>query len=151
MPSRLIVLDSGPLGLLCNPKKTKVAEAAQRWLQSVYDMGVRVVVPEIADYEIRRELIRGGRSLSVLRLNRLKELLEYAPLTTAVMHQAAAFWAEARNTGRPTAPDPALDTDAILAAQALAVAQPDDDLVVATLNVGHVSRYVPARVWHEIS
>ena len=44
----------------------------------------------------------------------LKRTLEYLPLTTDVMLQAAAFWAQARQTGTPTAPDPALDGDVIL-------------------------------------
>lgn len=39
-------------------------------------------IPEIADYEVRRELIRTGLSKSVHRLDGLKERLEYIPIQT---------------------------------------------------------------------
>jgi len=61
------------------------------------------------------------------------------------MRQAAEFWAQARKAGRATADDKALDGDVILAAQAHQVGA-----VVATENVGHLSRFVDARNWKEI-
>ena len=64
------------------------------------------------------------------------------------MRQAAAFWAEARQRGRPTAEDKALDGDVILAAQV--VTMESGHGIVATTNVGHLSRYVQAAVWREI-
>jgi len=53
----------------------------------------------------------------------------------------------ARNTGQPTAPDPALDGDVILAAQALTL---NTSVVVATGNVRHLSRFVRAELWQNI-
>jgi hypothetical protein len=47
--------------------------------------GARVVVPEIADYEVRRELLRAGKSKGVAQLDALSQLLEYLPITTAAM------------------------------------------------------------------
>ena len=64
------------------------------------------------------------------------------------MRRAAAFWAEARQEGRPTAPDPALDGDVILAAQAATLDH--DDVIIATTNPGHLSRYTPAELWTDI-
>ena len=78
-------------------------------------------------------------------------VLEYLPLTTEVMRQAAVFWAEARHQGRPTADDKTLDGDVILAAQAAAAKTEDDEAIVATGNVGHLSRFVLAYPWWEIS
>jgi hypothetical protein len=44
-----------------------------------------------------------------------------------------------------------LDADAILAAQSTLLAQPGDQAIVATTNVGHLSRFVDARSWREIA
>jgi predicted nucleic acid-binding protein len=107
-----------------------------------------VIVPEIADYEIRRELIRLGGTLALTNLDNYGSQLEYLPLTTDVMRRAAELWANARNTGQPTAPDPALDGDVILAAQALSL---NTAVVVATGNPGHLSRFVPAELWSNLA
>jgi hypothetical protein len=64
------------------------------------------------------------------------------------MRQAAAFWAEARQAGRPTAPDLALDADAILAGQAASMHA--EDVVIATTNEAHLSQFVAALPWHAI-
>ena len=79
-------------------------------------------------------------------LDQLKSTTGYVPLTTTAMLQAAAFWAQARQQGQPTAPDPALDADVILAAQAVILARQGDPVIIATTNVGHLSRYAPADV-----
>jgi hypothetical protein len=107
-----------------------------------------VLVPEIADYEIRRELLRAGKDKGVARLDALARLLEYLPITTAAMHQAAAFWAEARQQGQPTAGDKTIDADMILVAQAVSLGE--SDVVIATTNVGHLSRFAPADLWPNI-
>ncbi len=65
------------------------------------------------------------------------------------MRQAAMFWAEARQQGQPTAVDPALDGDVILAAQAATLEL--TDVVVATTNVRPLSRFVPAALWFDIT
>ena len=100
-----------------NPKRSPESVACAQWLQALVATGSRVVLPEIADYEVRRELLRGNRAAGLQRLDALVSLVEYVPLTTAAMRHAAAFWAEARQRGRPTDDDKALDGDVILAAQ----------------------------------
>ena len=147
----LIVLDAGPLGLLSNPTTSRPVEGAWAWASARLDDGCRFVVPEIADYEVRRELIRAGKDLGVERLDLLAHALGYAPITTAVMRHAAALWADARNSGIPTAVDPALDADVILAAQALSLGTDGETVVVATTNVTHLKRYVEARLWSQVS
>jgi len=61
------------------------------------------MLPEIADYEVRRELLRAGKVAGIGRLDELKSRLTYLPISTLVMLLAADFWAEARKRGRPTA------------------------------------------------
>ena len=141
------MLDEGPLSLITHPKGGDDAAEAKAWMRRLREAGVAVRVPEIADYEIRRELIRASKTRSVERLNRFGEEAGFLPITTEVMRMAAGIWAEARNQGQPTAPDPALDADVILAAQARLAG---DGAVVATTNPGHLSRFVAAEFWRDI-
>jgi hypothetical protein len=90
-----------------------VSEWAVRRLQG----GDHFVVPELADYEVRRELLRAGKQQAIQRLDELGTGLGFHALTTTVMREAAALWARARNSGLPTAHGAALDGDVILAAQ----------------------------------
>jgi predicted nucleic acid-binding protein len=149
--STLVLLDTGPLGMVTNPQATVQTERCNRWMEGLLARGVRVLIPEIADYELRRELLRAEKVAGLRRLDALVEALDYLPITTAAMRQAAVFWAEARRQGRPTADDKALDGDVILAAQAVLAKTEDDVAIVATENVGHLSRFVTAYVWWEIS
>lgn len=148
----VIVLDSGPLGLISNPAPRGLGKDAWEWARAHAAQGTQLVVPEIADYEVRRELICSGRAAAIERLDELCAGLSYAPLSTAAMRDAAALWAEARNGGYPTAHDAALDGDVLLAAQArrLAVAASGEAVVVATANIADLERFVEAKHWAEI-
>jgi predicted nucleic acid-binding protein len=147
--SQLVLIDTGPLGLVTNPRRSPPSVACAQWLQALVARGVRVIVPEIADYEVRRELLRAKKERGLARLDALAGRLEYLPLTTAAMRQAAMFWAQARQQGLPTADDKALDGDVILAAQAVTLGVAD--AVIATTNVGHLARFAPAALWPDIS
>ena len=147
--SQVVLLDAGPLGLVTNPRRSPPSVACAQWLQALVARGSRVIVPEIADYEVRRELLRANKMEGLARLDALVGLLEYLPLTTAAMRQAALFWARARQQGQPTADDKALDGDVILAAQAITLGVMD--IVIATTNVGHLSRFAPAALWPNIT
>jgi hypothetical protein len=94
--SRVVILDTGPLSVVTNPNRSAQAIACVQWLQSLVGNGVRVVVPKIADYELRRELIRANKVKGIARLDALIVSLEYLPISTAAMRQAAEFWAQAR-------------------------------------------------------
>ena len=98
---RIVVLDTGPLGLVMNPKATVAG-------------------------------------------------ITHLPLTTATMVRAAELWATARQEDRPTAGAKELDRDVTLSAQAEAVENPGDEVVVATTNVGHLGRFVNAARWQDI-
>jgi predicted nucleic acid-binding protein len=142
-----VVLDAGILGLLTNPKRSDAGEACAKWLQSMIINTCPILVPEITDYEIRRELLRANKLNGLLRLDSFIEsnAVTYLPIDTAVMRQAALLWAEARQQGRPASDNKALDADMILAAQA--IVQCPDNVVIATTNVKHFPPIVRADTW----
>ncbi len=147
--ANVVLLDAGPLGLLSNPKLSREGIACTRWLHSLLASRVRVIVPEIADYEIRRELLRANKLHGLAQLDAISEMLEYLPINTAAMRQAAKLWGQARQQGQPTANDRNIDADMILCAQARTLGV--TDFVIATTNVGHLSRWVSADIWTVIT
>jgi hypothetical protein len=144
------VLDSGPLGLATNPKESTDSLECTLWLQGLSDAGVDILVPEIVDFEVRRELMRAGKVAGIARLDHFLADVEgrYLAINTDAMRLAARFWADARNAGLPTAPDLALDADVILAGQAAALN--NSDVTIATTNVAHLARFVSADHWRNI-
>ena len=111
-----------------------------------------VVVPEIADYEVRRELTRIGAVASLRRLDELVTSggLSDFPMLTIEWRQASLFRADARQRGLPTASPEALDADVLVAACAATIGDPGDQVIVATQNVGHLARYCDAKLWTTI-
>lgn len=151
--SRLIVLDTGPLGLLTNPKQTEETVAAANWGVRVMAAGHRLVVPAIADHEVRRELERAGKVRSIAQLDAFNAARpdRFLSVTVSSLRLAARMWAQARNAGAPTADPRDLDADVLIAAQALDMGVSNSELVVATTNVGHLAQFVAAELWTNIA
>ena len=84
--SLVILLDAGPLGIVTNPKASKETQEGSLWLNSLTDRKIDVRIPEIADYEVRRELLRANKLRGVERLNEFKLILDYVPLTNYAAH-----------------------------------------------------------------
>lgn len=147
-----IFLDSAPLALLTQRHGVASADACRQWLAAKLASGCTIAVPEIVDYELRRELIRARKVDSINRLDRFigDPHVRYIPLTTGSMRLAAALWAQLRQRGTPTAPDEDIDVDVIAAAQAIHLSIPLADCVMATANVAHLGRLMPARLWEKI-
>ena len=145
--STLILLDSGPLGMLA---RARPEQALRIWVRDRLRDGSRLAIPEIADYEVRRELVLARLQASLNTLNALQADLDYLPITTLSLRRAAAFWAAARQQGVPTADRHALDGAVILAATAQLLIEEGHIVIVATTNVGHLSRFVPAQRWQNI-
>ena len=103
--SRVVLLDAGPLRLVTNPKRSPASLECTRWLQGLLNAGVRVIIPEIADYEIRRELLRANKTRGLANLDALGRVMEYLPIDSATMRRAAEFRARARQQGQATADD----------------------------------------------
>jgi predicted nucleic acid-binding protein len=143
----LVLLDSGPLGLLVH---TSRGAPLEEWVDGLRAAGHDVGIPAIVYYELRRELLRTRIAVSVNRLDRSIRQLMFADVSLAVLRRASELWALSRQQGLPTAPDAALDVDVILAATALELVDAGHEVVVATSNVSHLSRFVNAREWLEI-
>lgn len=79
--SRHILLDAGPLGLLTTPRSTPPVEAIRAWLIERRTAGDIVLVSEVADYEVRRELLRAGKARGVRALDMLAREIGYLPLS----------------------------------------------------------------------
>jgi predicted nucleic acid-binding protein len=146
-----LFLDTGVLGYVTHPR-AEVAAPCHQWLMECVAAGSMICVPEIADYELRRSLIRISSQNSINKLNSLsQDVAQYVPLTTDIMREAARFWAQMRQQQMPMAPPDALDGDVILAAQALGfAASAGQTVIVVTTNVGDLSRLTDARRWEDI-
>ena len=144
----VIFLETSPLGMLTNPRRSPVDTACANWLQQRIGSGSTIIIPEIADYEIRRELLRANQQEGLRRLDAFILTHQYLPLNTAAMRKAAELWAHARQSGQPTASDKTIDGDMILLGQALTYGA--EDYIIATTNVGHLSRFAQADLWENI-
>jgi predicted nucleic acid-binding protein len=123
-----LLLDTGVLGQICHPRRHLDVRV---WLRrAVRDH--TFLVSELADYELRRELLRLGAARSLGRLDELARELRYVPITTTTWRRAAALWAVARNSGNVTAPPEALDGDVLVAAQAF-----EEGAAILTTNSRH--------------
>ena len=132
----VVMLDTGPLGKLAHPRpRADITE----WFNRLEGANVIVIVPEIADFAVRRSLLAAGLVTARKALDRLKVSKSYKPITTSAMLKAAESWADARSRGQPTADPRELDGEVVLAAQAI-----EAGAIVATENVGHPSRQVAA-------
>ncbi len=148
--SDAVFLDTGPLGILVkHPNKPEVF-ACRQWLAECRSANSDVYLPEIADYELRRELPQAGFSRSIARLDVLKAKLIYWPLTTVAMLLAADLCAPVRRAGKPTADQHALDGDVILAAQMLSSGLNEGAVIAATANPKHIALFVRCAEWKEI-
>lgn len=149
-----VVLDSGPLGLLVHELNLEQTDECWRWMQSVLAAGIEVGIPEIVDFEVRRELLRLNKRKSIMRLDSLVLYpgIVAMPINSRVMRLSAELWAYARSQGRPSADPKALDADVILAATVQVYANGDhrDDCVVATTNAAHLELHVNAATWQSI-
>ncbi|MEH2318061.1 type II toxin-antitoxin system VapC family toxin [Nostoc sp.] len=135
--TRVILLDTHPLSKVTHPK---IDPKVQQWLKSLRENKTVIRVPEIADYELRRELLRQENQKSIDHLNKLSQIC-LIPLTPETMRKAAELWAWVRNQGKPTASNDSLDGDVILASQAILQLKSFDQVIVMTTNLKHISRF----------
>jgi len=130
--SRVLFLDSGPLGLITHPQRSAEVLAVTEWLSRCLLSGCRVIVPAIVYYELKRELLRAKKTFSIRRLEAFLEATpgRYVPLSDEALQLAAELWAKSRQEGQPTAHAKALDVDVILSAQALLFGAAPGEVVI---------------------
>jgi hypothetical protein len=148
--STIILLDAGPLGLVTYPGASDDHKACSEWLEAKLLGRADVRIPELADYEVRRGMLRVKQHEGIKKLDALKDVLEYIPIVTSSMLKAAEFWARVRQLGFTTADDKALDGDVILAAQAAILSEQGDEVIIATTNVKHFQVLVAVDEWRKI-
>ena len=90
------MLDAGPVGMRSNASAEEVNASCQAWFAGLPLERVMPVVSEIADYEVRRELLRIRRTTSLGRLDAIISTVTYLSIDTATMRRAAELWARAR-------------------------------------------------------
>jgi hypothetical protein len=149
----IVALDASPLSLLTHRKGVHEAEACRAWAVSLVSAGATIVIRAIADYEVRREMIRAGKTSSIKRLDELRSRagVRYLPMTDQALGRAASLWAQVRNAGLPTASPAELDCDVVLVAILQTSDLPQDHIIIATSNVGHLTRFAKAERWHAIA
>jgi predicted nucleic acid-binding protein len=140
--SKVVLLDTGPLGQVTHPR---VQPEIMKWLQFLQKTATALRVPEIADYELRRELLRLGKQKSIERLDQFGQP-RFIPLTPETMRKAAELWAWVRDKGQPTASKESLDGDVILAAQATLQTKSFNEVVIITTNLKHISRFQTEKI-----
>ena len=149
----IVALDASPLSLLTQQSGISEADECRKWAESIVSAGATIVIPSIADYEVRRELLRAGKTTSIGRLDALRSspAFEYLSITDAALLRAAILWAHARGRGLPTAAPSELDCDVVMVATLETSNPPLADITIATTNVGHLSRFLPAQHWRAIT
>lgn len=136
-----LLLDTAVVGEICHPRKYDDVRAWFARAAAAHEM----LLSEVADYELRRELLRIDSRRSLDRLDELTRELRYIPVTTATWRAAARLWALQRKAGRVTAAEGGLDGDVLIAAQALA-----ENAVIVTPNTRHFDSMVRAVTWQEV-
>jgi predicted nucleic acid-binding protein len=149
-----IVLDTFVAGCSAKvPGRTPtVSDSCRDWIDQCEAAGHTIFVPAVVYYEALREMEQRRAHSQITRLKEFcLEPLRFIPLTTKELELAASLWGTARRAGRPTAGPESLDSDVILAAQVLSLNLDSTEYVVATTNVGHLSQFVNADHWTNIT
>ncbi len=148
--TKAILLDSTPLGQITHPK---VKPEIREWLEKINQENINLLIPEIVDYELRRQLLLNNRFKSIARLDALIEN-RLVLINRETILKACELWAWIRQQGLPTADKNNIDGDVILSAQAILQKQFYQEVIIVTENVKHLSRFcvygIIVEKWSEI-
>ena len=110
-----IMIDTSVLGRICHPTEHS---DVQEWFRSLLEQGSHVsevLVSVLADYELRRHLLKMGAVESLRRLDDLAQCLRYVPVTAEAGRRAAELRQAMATQGMPGVSDAGL----LMAAQAM--------------------------------
>ena len=134
-----LLLDTNTLTELCHPHR---GLRVRRWFEAMH-VRHTVFLSGVAEYELRRELVRNHSVRALDALENLAERLPYVPMDRPMWKCAAVVWADQVAKGRM--PAQGISGDTLLAAQALVVRA-----VVITENLKHFEGIVLAMSWTDV-
>lgn len=155
----IIFLDSNILGLINSGSESPEAIACDRWFYHLFRRA-SFVSSELCLYEVRRGLLKASLQSDkpVPGLQGLKELeddgwVEFLVADRQVLNIAAELWAKAAASGQTSRSDKDIDIDIIISAhyQILVSEYPGQQIIVATKNLKHLSRFCTAENWQDIN
>lgn len=153
----IVFLDTGVLGLVTSPSNKGDVRECKEWFYRLLARGIYVITSDICEYEVRRSLILASFINKIVQgienIDELQQVIDFLPLTKAVMKKASLLWAEARSQGISTADDKNIDADIIIAAQWQLLTEefPGRYIVIATTNVKHLKRFTEANFCKDIN
>jgi hypothetical protein len=132
----LIILDSAPLGFICNPKNKDSYRKLSNFAKS---LNFSIGVPEIIDYELRRNFELENLQKSISLLSQFHQRDQLILLESEDLIRAAELWAWCRKQGSTTTENKGIDIDVILVSQALSQKNNFDKVVILTIDIGDLS------------
>ena len=135
---RVVILDSKPLGEICNPINQEKIKPLIKFLKK---SKITRRVAEITDYELRRELTLQGLTKGISNLNKFKQRQQIVPIDSESLLLATELWAELRKEGQPTADKKNIDCDVIMVAQALQLRKQFEQIIILTIDVKDLIRF----------
>ena len=155
----IVFLDSNILGLINSGSTSPEPIACNRWFYDLFRKA-SVVSSELCLYEVRRGLLKASLQADnkpVPGLQGLQELeaeswVEFLVADRQVLNIAAELWAKAAASGQTSRSDKDIDIDIIISAhyQILVDEYPGQQVIVATKNLKHLSRFCTAANWQDI-
>jgi predicted nucleic acid-binding protein len=150
---RVALIDSGPLNEIVKPQPSV---DVSRWLKFIDEKRIAIRVPEIIDYELRREIVlqcligTNDSYKSLHKLNKYRQTKRFISINPSVtLTDACEIWAKLREKGQGTSDNKNIDVDVILAAQAISMKNDFDEVIIVTGNLSDIQRfcYLDIQVW----
>lgn len=96
-------------------------------------------LPEIIDYELRRNLELEGLGKSINLLNQFRSRDQIIYLESEHLVRAAELWAWCRKKGLTTTENKGVDIDVILISQTESLKEFFDEVIILTIDVGDLA------------